>query len=260
MKTILSKVVASVCLAGALALWALPAGAQASDAKEKPGLYTYVSNWTIPRARWADMDKDSVSTAKVLDRAVAGGTIVAYGNSTNLVHTPKGPTHSGWWCATSMAGALNVLDGFYKSGSTVTPVFSSATEHWDNLYVSRFYNWHPGVVKGGYVHGATYTLKPDAPNDAVEILAKGLLVPFLEKLVADGTVVAYQIAEENVHTDDPNMFYLFFITPTAEGLDKVNAALRESIGSQPLAVRGFGSMVDFTPHRDSLGRVDASFK
>ena len=88
------------------------------------------------------------------------------------------------------------------------------------MFVSRYYNWKPGS-KGAYGHASSYKLKPDAPNDAVETLSKALLVPFFEKLLADGTILEYEIDEETIHTD---------------------------------------SMVDFTPHRDMLVRVNATYK
>jgi hypothetical protein len=40
---------------GMAAVIATPAGAQTSDVKEKPPMYSYISNWDIPRAQWADM-------------------------------------------------------------------------------------------------------------------------------------------------------------------------------------------------------------
>jgi hypothetical protein len=81
-----------------------------------------------------------------------------------------------------------------------------------------------------------------------------------EKLIADGSVQAYQIAEESIHTDDPNTFFIFFITANAEGLDKTSAALREATGANALAIPALVSMVDFTPHRDYLGHANATFK
>lgn len=257
MKKMFCRIIAGLCLAGVLGLGVTPAGAQTGEV-EKPRLYTYVAHWTIPRPRWEDMDKATAASNKILDNAVAGGSIVAYGDNTTLVHTVEGPTHDEWWCASSLAGVLNVLDEFRKSASP--PVLASSTKHWDNVYVSRFYNWRAGSVKGGYVHGATYRLKADAPSNAVAILGKSFIVPMFEKLVADGSVQAYQIAEESIHTEDPNTFFIFYITATAEGQDKVSAALRETISANTLATPAFNSMVDFTPHRDYLGRSNAIFK
>lgn len=260
MKTTFFKVLVGVCLAAALGLTTTPAGAQSGDAKEKPRIYTYVSNWVLPRSKWADMEKTNAASQKVIDAALASGTIFAAGNGEALIHTEHGATHWGWWCATSEAGVLNVLDEFYKNGSATNATFASATGHWDGLYVSRFYGYKPGPLKNGYDHAAYYKLKPDAPNDAVETLSKTLLVPFFDKLMADGAVVAYQVAEEAIHTQDPNWFFVFYLTPNAEGLDKVNAALSEAIAKNPLAGAGFASMVDFVPHRDDLARSNAMFK
>jgi hypothetical protein len=115
-------------------------------------------------------------------------------------------------------------------------------------------------LKNGYDHAASYKLKADAPSDAVATLSKALLVPFFEKLMNDGAVVAYQIAEEAIHTQDPNWFFLFYLTPDAASLDKVNAALNSVIQKEPLAGAAFASMIDFAPHRDDLSRANAVFK
>jgi len=155
---------------------------------------------------------------------------------------------------------LNVLDQFYKSGSATSSVLSSATRHWDGIFVSRHYNWHPGSWKDAYTHGSSYKLKPGAPDEAVGMLSKNLFVPFFEKLLADGTIHEYEIDTEAVHSEAPGTFWIFYLTPNAEGLDKVNAALRETIKANPLGGPAFDSMVDFTEHRDYLSRTSATYK
>ncbi len=251
---------AAVCALAFAFLWAMPANAQASDVKEKPPMYSYVANWAIPRAQWADVDKANAADAKILEKAVASGAIVAYGDDTNMIHQPDGSTHDSWWSAMSMAGLLNVLDEMYKAGTPTTPVFASATKHWDNIYVSRYYNWRSGSVKNGYTHGSSYRLKADAPDDAVESLSKNLIVPMMEKLLADGTIAEYEVDTEAIHTESPATFYIFYISPNAEGLDKVNAALQERLKANPLGGTAFGSMVDYTVHRDELARTNVTYK
>ena len=86
-----------------------------------------------------------------------------------------------------MAGLIKVLDQFYASGGTTSPALASATKHWDLVFVSKYYNWKPGAYKNAYVHVSSYKLKPDAPDDAVDMLSKQLVVPMLEKLLADGS-------------------------------------------------------------------------
>jgi hypothetical protein len=257
MKKTFVSLIAGLCLAAALVT---SAAAQSGDSKDKPRLYTYVSNWAIPRARWDDMEKGRPAAQKTLDQAVASGTILGYGNQEVVVHQADGVTHIGWWIANSMAGVLNALDQVHKAGGATSPVLASATKHWDDIFVSRYYGWKPGTVKDGYVHGAVYKLKADAPNDAVDVLSKGLIVPVLEKLQADGAVSAWQVAEQSVHTLDPALFFVFYISPTAEGLDKVNAAIGQAIGANSLASPAFSSMVDFADHRDELSRGDSVLK
>lgn len=247
----------------ALALGAFctpPARAQSTEVKEKPPMYSYVGQWNIPRAKWADMQELIAVDQPILEKALANGTLVAYGNDMNLVHTPDGATHDDWWSSMSMAGILDVLDQFFKARTPTNPALASATKHWDNIFVSRYYNWHSGAVRDGYTHGSSYNLKPDAPPNALETLSKYILVPFFEKLLADGTIVEYEIDTEVIHTESPNTFWIYYITTNAEGLDKANAALREGLRANPLEGPTFGSMVDMTPHRDALVRTNATYK
>jgi hypothetical protein len=160
----------------------------------------------------------------------------------------------------SLAGVLNVLDQFNKAGDSSSSVLASATNHFDNVYVSRYYNWHPGSWKDGYSYTAFYRLKPDAPDDAVDMLSKKLIAPLLEKLLADGTLHEYEVDTQAVHTEAPGTFLIVYLAANAEGLDKVNAALREAIKSDPLGGVAFGSMVDITAHHDDVARSNATYK
>lgn len=234
--------------------------AQTSEVKEKPRMYSYVSNWTIPRGQWADMEKATATTQGELEKAFADGTIIGYGSDTNLLHTEDGSTHDSWWSAMSMAGLIKVLEQVRKTSSSMSPVLSGATKHWDNIYVSRYYNWHPGSWKDVYTYVSSYKLKADAPDDAVDQLSKNLIVPILEKQLGDGTIHEYEIDTQAVHTEAPGTFLIVYIGASAEALDKVSAAVRESFKANPMGGPAFGSMVDFTPHRDELARTNAAYK
>ena len=258
MKTIPGRVLTGLCAAATLAV--ASAAAQSPDVKEKAPMYTYVANWTIPRAKWAAMEKENATTDKTLDHDLTAGALLGYGDDVNLVHTAEGATHDGWWSGKSLAAVLGVLDEFYKAGSVASAALESATKHWDGLYISRFYNWRAGSYKGAYTRVSAYKLRADAPADAVETIAKAFAVPLLEKLLADGAVVEYEIDEESIHTESPDMFWIEFITPNAEGLDKANAELREALRASPFFAPAFHSMVDYSQHRDYLLRTDATYK
>jgi hypothetical protein len=223
-------------------------------------MYSYVSNWQIPRAHWAEMDKANAADKAILDKALADGTIVGYGDDENLVHQADGETHDNWWAAMSMAGLIKVLDQFYASSNIASPVLSSATKHWDLIFVSRYYNWKPGSWKGGYVHVGSYKLKADAADDAVDTISKQLVVPLLEKLLADGTILEYEIDTQAIHTEAPGSFDIIYVAANAEGVDKVSAAVAESVKTSPLVGTAFGSITDSAGHRDELLKGSGTYK
>jgi hypothetical protein len=249
-----------VALLAALALPAAAQGASSAEVKEKPRLYTYVALWSLPRAQWADWAKEQAGDEKTLQDAVAKGTLVGYGDDANLVHQPDSPTHDDWWQSMSLAGLMSVLDQFYKSGATTTGTQMNATKHWDNIYVSRYYNWKPGTIKDGYGYGSSYKLKPDAPDDTIDTLAKTAIVPLMEKMLSSGVIQQYEIDTEAVHTDSPGTFYLFWTASNADALDKVQASLRDALKANPLIGSAFDSAVDFKNHRDFLSRSNATWK
>ena len=255
----LKRVLAVLCGLAMVAICVAPAVAQ-TEVKEKPPMYSYVGNWAIPRAQWGEMEKANAADQPTYEKAFKAGTLVGYGNDVTIVHQGDGQTHDEWWSAMSMAALLNVLEQFYQSGSATSGVLASATKHWDGIYVSRYYNWHAGSYKNAYTRVATYKLKADAPNDAVEILSKTLFVPYFEKLLADGTIFEYEVDTEAIHTDNPAEFSIVFIAANAEGLDKASAALQALTKANPLVGPAIGSMVDFSAHRDELARTNATYK
>ena len=90
-------------------------------------MYSYISNWAIPRARWPDMEKQAATDEKIFDKALSSGKLVAYGDDINLVHQADGETHDSFWSGMSMAALMGVLDELHKSGASTVPVLASAT-------------------------------------------------------------------------------------------------------------------------------------
>ncbi|HUJ94253.1 MAG TPA: hypothetical protein VLW84_03235 [Terriglobales bacterium] len=251
---------AGISALATVAMLTAPACAQMAEIKEKPPQYSYASFWQIPRAQWSEMAKADAADKPIFDKALADGTIIGYGNEANLVHQPDGDTHAEWWSSMSMAGLLKVLNQLQSSGSATSPVLESATKHWDEIIVSRYYNWRSGSWQGLYTHAGFYRLKADAPDNAVDMLSKNLVAPLLEKLLADGTIVQYEIDTEAVHTDAPGRFWIFCVAANAEAIDKINAAIQDAIKSNPLGAVAFNSMVDDSGHRDYMALANASYK
>jgi hypothetical protein len=248
--------ITSLCGLMTAAAVALPSNAQ--EVKPKAPMYAYVANWQIPRDKWPDAVKSAAARATVLDKAVADGTLVGYGSDESLLHTSEGATHDNWWMANSMAGLLKVLD--QMMGGNASSPGAVATKHWDNIYVTRYYNWKPGAYKGSYAHISLYKLKANAPDEAMDQLSQNLIVPLMEKLFADGTVTEYEVDSEAIHTENPGSFALVYLTPTPEGLDKVQAAVRDLIKARPLAGQAFDSVTEDSGHRDFLLKGDGVYK
>ncbi len=243
----------------ALALSVFPAAAQAPEVKEKPAMYSYVANWQIARAHWPDVDKVVAPVNDVLQKALDDGTLVGYGRDLTLVHQPDVETHDVWWSATSMAGLIKTLDRIHAAADTTSPVFNDA-KHWDNVYVSHYYNWKPGPYKDAYTQASVYRLKDSAPDDALDNISEHLVVPVLEKLLADGTIIEYEIDTMAVHTSAPGEFIIVTLTPTPEGLDAVHAAIVTAVKAHPLGIEAFDADTDYSAHRDELYESEGTYK
>ena len=89
-------------------------------AKPKPSVYTYVAQWDVPRAQWADMVKADDADRPVLDKLIADGTLVGYGAYNNLIHQEGEPTHGTWFSATSEGNLLKALEAIYAQPALVT--------------------------------------------------------------------------------------------------------------------------------------------
>jgi hypothetical protein len=239
---------------------ALASPARAQEVKPKPPMYSYVAEWQIPRDKWPDLEKASESLTSVLEKAKTDGTIVGYGNDEVVVHSADGSTHDNWWAAMSMGALVKVLDLVRSNATNTSSAMSVATKHYDHIYVSRYYNWKSGPYKSAYGHVSFYKFKESAPDDVLDQLSQHLIVPAMEKLLADGTILEYEVDTEAIHSDDPNYFALIYVTPTPEGLDKVQAAIQDTVKAHPLAGQAFGSVTDDASHRDYLLKSNGAYK
>jgi hypothetical protein len=156
-----------------------------------------------------------------------------------------------------MAGLIKVLDQFHASPNATSPALASAAESSDLIFVSRYYNWHPGPYKSAYVHVSFYRMKADAPDDAIDMLSQNISVPLLEKLLADGTILEYEIDTLAIHTEAPGSFWVDSIAPKPKGPDKVQAAISDTLKAHPLSGSAFDSVTDSSSHRDELLRGTA---
>lgn len=243
-----------------LTLLALPSRAQSSPAQPKPPMYSYIANWQIPRAQWGQVAQAAAATQSVMDKALADGTLVGYGDDELVVHSADGETHDQWWSSMSMAGILNVRARLFAAGTPTSPALDAATKHWDELFVSRYYNRHPGSFKNAYTWVAQYQLKSDAPADALDTLSANIVAPLLEQMMADGTIIEYEIDEMAVHSGAPGAFWISWVSPNPDGVDKVMGGIAGAVKANPLVGPAFGDMTKGSAHRDELLVSEGAFK
>lgn len=247
------KALCLVCLLAAGVFCALPAAAQ-SATTEKPVVYTYVSEWGVPRAMWGDYMKAEDSDTDLLKKAVADGTLLGYGNYATLNHQEGQPTHGSWFSASSMANLMKVLESLRTRPDATAPALA-ASKHWDYIMQSRDYSARPGTFTNGYLRVGTWKMKSGGA-DADKIIRASFL-PVLEKLVSSGALYAYQIDNESVHSADPNLIFVVIIANGAEGLDKFYAAIDDFDKNNSIGSAAFDSLIDPAGHRDFLAKVSS---
>jgi hypothetical protein len=230
----------------------MPLKAQSENESKAP-LYVYVSDWAVPRAQWGAMAKLGDQDTALENKLLADGTIMAYGEFVNLIHTEGQPTHTDFFWAKSEGNILKALAGFYAQPDETAPVLA-ASKHWDHFLISRIHNYRSGKFEGAYFAGSMWRLKPGHAQ-AFEALVKARFFPVLEKGLADGEVIFYSLDSEDYHTDAPGLVDVVFAVTDAAALDKLNDAFKAALGKDTEIGPALGTLTERDRHRDFLGRI-----
>lgn len=250
-KTTLGLCILSFCL---LLSVVAPLAAQQTPNQGKPPMYTYVASWDVPRAQWAEMDKLADADKPVLDKLVADGILNGYGAYSNLLHQEGEPTHGTWFTSTSQANLLKALETIYKQPSLVGAPVQAASKHWDEMLVDRGnYGYKPGASTG-YLIWSQWQIKPGEGQNYQNIV-KSVWVPFLEKLLADGTITSYGFDMEDYHSKPVGIVYEYVTIPDATSLDKLNKAFDALFDSNPSLGAASRSATNREGHRDYMTRI-----
>src|SRR5712664_3529979 len=160
-----------------------------------PVVYTYVSQFQIPRANWAQYSEDNEKTfVPVVEKSLADGSIFSWSTFEQVVHTPEGYTHGAAWSSTSISGLMKVLDEVRKNGPR--PGQIAATKHEDYLMQSTLYRAGSGTP--AYLRVVCSNAKADKPGDYTTTLKK-LLVPTFEEQLKKGAATYYGVDEQYVN-------------------------------------------------------------
>ena len=217
-------------------------------------VYTYVSQFQVPRANWAQFAEDNERTfVPIAERLMADGTIVGWSTFETVVHTPDGYTHGTTWSSNSLAGITRVLDELRKGGPR--PGQIAATKHEDLLMQSTMH--HASAVTGGsgYLRVVCQMTHPGKAGDYVAALKK-YLGPTFDGLFKQGVATAYAMDEQYVNNTPPSLRCLVITYPNAEGMDKWATAVNESLGKMSQADRdALASATVPDSRRDFMARL-----
>jgi hypothetical protein len=220
-----------------------------------PIVYTYVSQFQVPRAHWAAYAEDTEKTfVPIVEKLSADGTLVGWSTFEHVVHTPEGYTHGAAWSSNTISGLMKVLDEIRKGAPR--PAQIAATKHEDLLMQSTMY--HVGSGTPAYARVICAQAKADKPEGYAAALKK-YLVPTFEEQLKKGVATFYGVDEQYVNTGAQSTRCLVIDYPNAEGMDKWAAAINATLGKLSAADRAefFGTTVADS-RRDIMLRVTHS--
>src|SRR5262249_54326908 len=149
-----------------------------------------------------------------MKKALADGTIVAYGSFAVLNHQEGAPTHGSWFTATSIGNLMKFLESLRSAPGATAPVLA-ASKHWDYILRSTEHKEHAGTFTNGYLRVARWPARAGA-NDPEGKIQRATIVAILEKLLSEGALHSYAIHEEVVHSEDPGANFVALVTNGAD--------------------------------------------
>ena len=218
-----------------------------------PIVYTFVSQFQVPRANWATYSQEAEKSAiPIFEKLMADGTILSWSTFEPVVHTTDGYTHGAAWSSTSLAGLMKVLDEVRKAGPR--PGQIAATKHEDFLMQTSMY--HAGSGTPTYLRVVCSMAKTDADFTS---MMKKLLVPTFEEQIKKGVATYYGIDEQYVNTMAPSTRCVVINYPNSESMDKWAAAINATMAKwSPTERAEFAGATVTDSRRDIMARITHS--
>ncbi|HKE09363.1 MAG TPA: hypothetical protein VKB48_16155 [Candidatus Acidoferrum sp.] len=257
--------------------------ALAQDAKPQPLTFWY--EYTINAGKEAQfMELVKTVGAPVRDKLMADGVIGAWGVETPLLRMPGGATHIVWYSVNDWSGVEKVdaamraqiskLDeegakgGATKKGGAAAVGVSARMMEIADVSKTRDYLTRNLVFVTGATMPAAGTLpferflyvkaKAGKGGEYRKVWEK-YNKPVLDKLVADGAVLAYGLAVEEIRTDGDFTHFTWFATKDLAAMEKVRNAFvadrdKRSQDEQDAITAAFANVLDLDASRSEVDR------
>ncbi|MGI9068891.1 MAG: hypothetical protein ACR2HX_21120 [Pyrinomonadaceae bacterium] len=230
-----------------LTLLLLCSAAAAQQPAPTPGPLTFYYDYTVFPGKEEELNT-LINTvgAPVRDKLLAEGVIMAWGVETPVLRYPGGTTHLIWFTVENWAGVEKVLNGMEAQLAKLAaqeaqaargkqrPAMTTAERSRSVFDMSKTRDWlirdivanYGPPPKAGVLPFTRYNFTKTRPGKAADYRRtwEKYNKPVLDKLVADGTVLAYGLAAEEVKTDGDWTHFVWIATANMGGGDKVGAA------------------------------------
>jgi len=223
-----------------------PAHAQAPAGGEQ-AVYTYVALWGVPRPQWGDIEKFFKDAQPALNKLIADGTIVAWGNGRNWTHDDSGLTHANWVTASSFANIQRALGAI--RAALPQPAAFSTSKHADVVLRAPVRGAKPGASGTGMMWVAEYQVKPDQMDEFRQLFENDIK-PLFDEQIAAGSILSYSLNFQAVHSGPANTVSITYVLPDAAAIDKFQAALEAFGTKHPDTGPAMQATMDYTAHRD----------
>lgn len=214
-----------------------------------PGPLTFYYDYTVFPGKEEDlMNLIKTVGAPVRDKLMAEGVVLAWGVDTPILRYPGGTTHLIWFSVANLDGVEKVLNGMEaqlaklaseeaqaaagrgKQPSAMTTaersraVFDmSKTRDW--LTRDLVFNYGP-PPQAGTLPITRYNFVKAKPGKGADYRRawEKYNKPVFDKLVADGVVLAYGLAAEEIKTDGDFTHFVWIATANMAAADKIGLA------------------------------------
>ncbi len=219
---------------------------QAQQPSPTPGHLTFYYDYSVFPGKEADLTT-LINTvgAPVRDKLMADGVVLAWGVETPILRSPGGTTHLIWFTVANLEGVEKVLTSMearlaklaadeaqmarrgrpaMTTAERSRAVFDgSKTRDWLTRDIVANFGPDPAAGVLPFTRYNFVKVKPGKAADYRRTWEK-YNKPVFDKLVADGVVLAYGLAAEEVKTDGNFTHFVWMATATMAAADKIGPA------------------------------------
>lgn len=230
-----------------LTLLLLCSAAAAQQPTPTPGPLTFYYDYTVFPGKENELNT-LINTvgAPVRDKLMAEGVVMAWGMETPILRYPGGTTHLIWFSVANWEGVEKVLnamearlaklaaDEAVAARGRQRPAMTTAERSRSVFDGSKTRDWlirdlvanYGPPPKAGVLPFIRYNFVKARPGKGADYRRtwEKYNKPVFDRLIADGTVLAYGLAQEEVKTDGDWTHFVWIATPSMAAADKIGPA------------------------------------